>query len=731
YSTDVLQKQVTVQASPTLQVTPDNIHLTLMAGNSANRTVNLSNIGAGDLYFGTETRVFEEDTLVEKFHTQKDTTTYLFENVHPFSQFRLEVTINGDFDATDEYMWLRIEGEDYKLVGIHNASAENGTDIKEVYTYNVADEEVQKWLEDQQLKVEIWHGIPVGFNEGGEDFHQIRLVTDHDDWLKAAKNGVVEGETNEELQVIFDASNLWAGIYTNELQILTNESVNPQKNISCTLEVLANPVAFFEQVGNVSCEGSVEFRDQSINHPDTWEWDFGDGTMISNEQNPTHQFAAKGDYMVSLKVCKDGVCDETTQNIFIAPSADFSLPSNDVPFNREVTFSNLSQGGTSYFWDFGDGMTSTEKHPKHLFEASGTYEVQLTTETCFESDTKTKTIQIQAAPQASIPTETLNVTLNAGEQNLQKVVIQNNGMGALYYDASLQRTIGKSTKTFDSSGDRTIHIFEEIGEGASDFLQLKITLNGDFDATNERVWLRLDGEGMEYVLDNNTESAEDETHIITLYPPVYKHLLADGQLLVELENTEEVEARSDRTNQHKVELIGNGVPWLSLLKENETIEANGIDSLEIVFDASQLNAGIYDFPLEINTNEPANTPYTIPTQLEVLGMASMELSAATIDFGTVRVNESISKPFEVFNAGTDTLFVTSMGAQSPVFEADTMTLVLPPKTAYEGILTFTPTSIDVFGENFEIQSNVGTQTISLMGTAIGAPKISVSPDSLF
>ncbi len=730
YTADTLQKQINIQPQPTLQVSPENFDVTLMAGTSTTQAANLSNIGAGDMYFGTSTKAFERDTTVEKFYTDLSSDTYLFEKVRPLDKFRLEVSINGDFDGVSEFLWLRIEDEEFLTIGINSESAANGTTITSQFPFNVGSTKVANWLADQKLKVEIGKSNQVGLEEGGNNYYQIRLVTDHDDWLKTAKNGVVEGETNQELEIVFDASNLWGGTYTNELQILTNESANPQKTIPCTLTVLAHPVAFFEQIGNVSCEGSVTFRDKSINEPDSWEWDFGDGTT-SIEQNPTHVFTAKGDYVVSLKVCKNGACDEVTQNIFIAPTADFNFSSDDVPLNREVVFTNLSRGGTSYLWDFGDGTTATEKHPKHIFDMTGTYEVQLIAQTCFQSDTTTRTIHIQAASEATIPVEPLSITLNAGEQILQQVPVRNNGIGDLYYDASLQRNLGKSTKTFDSSGDRTIHIFEGIGEEASDFLQLKVTLNGDFDAANERVWLRLDGEGIQYVLDDNTESTEDETHIITLQPPVYRHLLADGQLLVELENSEEVEPRSDRMNQHSVELIGYGVPWLSLLKQNETVQASETDNLEIIFDASHLNAGIYDFPLQINTNESANNSYIIPTQLEVLGMASMELSTATIDFGMVRVNESISKPFEVFNMGTDTLFVSSMGAQNLAFEVGTVTLVLPPKTSYEGMMTFSPTSIGVFEENFEIQSNVGIQTISLIGAAIGAPKIAVLPDSLF
>lgn len=44
----------------------------------------------------------------------------------------------------------------------------------------------------------------------------------------------------------------------------------------------------------------------------------------------------------------------------------------------EVTFTNTSEGATTYKWDFGDGETSKEASPKHAYEGAGEYTVKLT-----------------------------------------------------------------------------------------------------------------------------------------------------------------------------------------------------------------------------------------------------------------------------------------------------------------------------------------------------------------
>jgi len=53
----------------------------------------------------------------------------------------------------------------------------------------------------------------------------------------------------------------------------------------------------------------------------------------------------------------------------------FELPKDSSPV--EVSFNNQTTGATSYYWDFGDGTTSTEMNPKHAFNFWGTYNITL------------------------------------------------------------------------------------------------------------------------------------------------------------------------------------------------------------------------------------------------------------------------------------------------------------------------------------------------------------------
>ena len=126
-----------------------------------------------------------------------------------------------------------------------------------------------------------------------------------------------------------------------------------------------------------------------------WEWDFGDGSS-SSERNPSHTYAAPGNYTVLLVATDDdGAADTRTHSVRAEapppppppppppgpnkdPKADFNVHCSDLT----CTFDDKSKDddGTivSWAWSFGDGATSTERNPVHTYASGGDRSVVLT-----------------------------------------------------------------------------------------------------------------------------------------------------------------------------------------------------------------------------------------------------------------------------------------------------------------------------------------------------------------
>ncbi len=168
-------------------------------------------------------------------------------------------------------------------------------------------------------------------------------------------------------------------------------SVSGTALISAQLEssVGQRTVRFMEQIEEIEAAFSfqnsendlrVQFLDQSTGDPTEWLWDFGDG-RTSSEQNPAHTFRSAGDYAVVLTASKAGSSASTSQIVLVGEIVDLvaNFDFINTESNLSVTFVNTSTGDpTSFTWDFGDGSTSREENPSHIFPAAGDYVVTLT-----------------------------------------------------------------------------------------------------------------------------------------------------------------------------------------------------------------------------------------------------------------------------------------------------------------------------------------------------------------
>ena len=128
---------------------------------------------------------------------------------------------------------------------------------------------------------------------------------------------------------------------------------------------------------------SVAFVNHTIGTVSSWQWNFGDGNS-STEKNPTHDYVSVGEYTVSLKATGPGGTDVLTRTNYIKvtdalPIVKFRAAPLSGSAPLTVTFTDDSLGDiNSWLWNFGDGGTSTEQNPEHIYVSTGVYTVSLT-----------------------------------------------------------------------------------------------------------------------------------------------------------------------------------------------------------------------------------------------------------------------------------------------------------------------------------------------------------------
>jgi PKD repeat protein len=145
-----------------------------------------------------------------------------------------------------------------------------------------------------------------------------------------------------------------------------NVSLIVQSSLGC-VDTLVKPnvIAVKDVVSNFTgpvsvCRGvTTNFTNTSVPASVNSFWDFGDGTF-SILTNPTKAYATAGLYQIKLRnsygTCADSIIKSIT--VLPLPTPDFNAPDVTdckVPFT--VNFNNISAGGSTYSWNFGDGGT--------------------------------------------------------------------------------------------------------------------------------------------------------------------------------------------------------------------------------------------------------------------------------------------------------------------------------------------------------------------------------------
>ena len=230
---------------------------------------------------------------------------------------------------------------------------------------------------------------------------QLRCMTSHE--IGHNFNASHDADNSTHIMAPFvSSSNTWSTASQNSINahIANRASWGSCFTFCSTPPTGASPTAQFVGSPVSGCAPlSVQFTDQSAGSPTSWSWSFPGGTpSTSTAQNPTVFYSSGGTYSVTLTATNAMGSDQEVKSNYISvtgmPVANFTT----FTAGSNAVFTNTSTNATSYFWEFGDGATSTQTNPTHFYAASGTYSVTLTASNNCGSDMEIKNVIIVLPP---------------------------------------------------------------------------------------------------------------------------------------------------------------------------------------------------------------------------------------------------------------------------------------------------------------------------------------------
>ncbi len=213
--------------------------------------------------------------------------------------------------------------------------------------------------------------------------------------------------------------------------LVATSEFNCTNSITKQVTVYPKPKALFNVQNSISCppfQLSINNLTQAGN---SYLWNFGDGTDTTtlNLSNFNHTYnnltSNNASYLLVLGVTTNFNCtDSASQKINVYPGVISGFEPDTANCSTVlVKFRNLTQRGSTYLWNFGDGVTSNLTEPVHDFFNLGvedtTFTVKLVSYSGFGCvDSSSRKVTVYPQPVAAFSALPLKLDFPASTVNI-------------------------------------------------------------------------------------------------------------------------------------------------------------------------------------------------------------------------------------------------------------------------------------------------------------------------
>jgi len=257
-----------------------------------------------------------------------------------------------------------------------------------------------------------------------------------------------------------------------------------------TVNVIVRPVQLADITGPVTAcinNNSLQFTNASPQvSGGVFSWDFGNAvpsSSIAYIPVPV-SFPNTGPQWIYLNTSGNGCIpdnDSLLVTIYPVPSPGFTVAGSSgcPPLTVSFTDTTQAQGGSSFFWDFGNGDTSSLQNPQCTFMQPGSYDVSLTVttpDTCFSTYISIGAVQVFDLPQAQFTasppvTSIINPSISFINQSL-------NADSCYYlFGDGQSSTLCDVVHTYQDTGSYLVYLITTSGQGCIDTAEQIVTID--------------------------------------------------------------------------------------------------------------------------------------------------------------------------------------------------------------------------------------------------------------